>query len=318
MNSTKIERLVWAVALLFVAAPAVWAVESKEVFQEQVSVGFGQFEDEITFGGSPLTPVTATTGFVSARFYPLPVKVRDNPIVEAPFLEHASFVGLGLGWTRTDLTDADGPSYSLEGSFASQNLPFLASLTYAHVEFDDEATGDDWRSNRWSAQAGIYLKRNRAVTVVMTDRRDLDRNSRVKTDLSSVGLVWKEIVKTTWRGGIGFSLGFFWMERARLQSMSFDEPVWDATNSIWIDERGGGWVFAGSVDIFFSPLAGVGGGVRQELLPLQTPPAAAEDRMVTFFRAFYNTSTQFGVQVEFESNDEDDDTSFMLSVVGRL
>lgn len=325
MSGISSARLIGFAALFFVittgAANAQFEDDEFNV-EIEANIEFADFETNVGLLPNP-DPDTLTIGYVTLRFYRGNVRITDDPIAETAFINRIMNFSMSLGWASLEeefpVADGDGPYVGGAIRIADPRSALTASVKISRAEADVNASDllrkeieyriayfwkSDWNFSSW--EAGLLA----------TDSRFRDTGAGFNKDLSRLG----GYVRGVWQWSSGLSISTesqaLWAEQKRLSSMSLssDTPQPVPTDP---DIKTGGYYLSQGVDVHITPLFSVGGTVATQFSLFADDTGSLSEPVFFEGRVAWNFNNFFGARASFAGNSENDDTTILITVVGR-
>jgi len=276
------------------AALTLNVASAADEYQWEAAVGFSQNKDDAT-------NETTTTGIgANGEYHFAPVKLGDHPWEEAAFLEHSTFVDLGLAYVtvENDNIDASGPLVDVGFTYATPEFPLrlAAGLGYGTVE--DEDASVEVKTTTFDLEAGFWITQALIAGLRLeSSKADFGSADEKELGVSAFGK-WVITLSDTLAINAEADLG----QRA------YDDGTTDDANIV-VGVAG---------DVYLLQKFGVGMSLATE-----SGDAVAAEGVTVGVRASAWITEQFGARAGFDmfaaSDDAtDDDSTISLEVVGRF
>jgi hypothetical protein len=180
------------ITVAFVVAIAGGSLAAQEAAQQH------KFQFEVLGGWvnstTDTSPDVEINQYVVAGTYHLqPVMLADHPWSEAPFLEHSTWVSLGVSYTTFDVGSfsADGPLFGAGFRFADKQTPVAAEVNFSIGTLDGDA-GIDIDRTIVNGSVGYWLKPN-AIIGVDIGMEETEANSMLDVEELRYGIFGKVV-----------------------------------------------------------------------------------------------------------------------------
>jgi len=273
-----------------IVAGFVVAATTAQLAAQQGGAQFTSFQIEATGGWSRTSTDTSpdsdlTEFFVGGTYHLKPVMLADHPWNEAAFLEHSTFVQVGLAYDDLEVGNfsADGPLFRIGGTYADKDKPIAAQVNLQIGTLDGDS-GVDVDLMTFNGRVGYWLQPNAIVGAQLT-LDDTEIGSNVDVDKLSCGAFGKIVHPL----GGGRSIN----GEAHLDFVSVDDGVSDDDNV----------EFGVAADYYFTKQYSVGA-----LVNFSFGDAASEEGITLGLRGTAWITPQVSVNAAFSTFMADDDT----------